>query len=44
MPPCAKRGASAQLHFTPRESHISEVIALTHENDPTAEALLKFIR
>lgn len=37
-------GVAAHLHFTPRESHISEVIALTRDDDPTAKALLGFIR
>ncbi|HUR47038.1 MAG TPA: alpha/beta hydrolase fold domain-containing protein [Candidatus Saccharimonadales bacterium] len=39
-----KAGAVARLNFTPRESHISEMIAITHEEDPTARAVLQFIR
>ncbi len=37
-------GVAAELHFTPKENHISEVIALTHDDDATAKVLLAFIR
>jgi len=37
-------GVSSELIYVSGESHISEILSLTHENDPTAEAILKFIR
>ncbi|MDB6034405.1 MAG: nlhH 1 [Verrucomicrobiales bacterium] len=37
-------GVPVKLHFTPHENHISEVIALTHDDDPTAKALLHFLQ
>ena len=39
-----RAGASAELHFTPKENHISEVIALTHDADLTAQALIGFLK
>ncbi len=36
-------GVSSELFFTPRESHISEIIAMTHDDDPTGQAVVKFI-
>jgi len=39
-----RAGAKAELFFTPKEDHISEVIAMTKEGDPTSEAILKLIR
>ena len=37
-------GAAAELFYTPQESHISEMISLTHDDDSTAKALLQFMR
>ena len=37
-------GVAAALHFTPKENHISEVIALTHDGDATAKALIGFLK
>jgi dipeptidyl aminopeptidase/acylaminoacyl peptidase len=37
-------GGTAGLHFTPHESHISEMLSVTHDDDPTAKALLQFMR
>jgi acetyl esterase/lipase len=39
-----KAGISADLVFVPRENHISEVIAMTQDHDPTTEAILRFIK
>jgi acetyl esterase/lipase len=39
-----KANVPVRLLFTPHENHISEVIALTHEADPTAKALLEFLQ
>jgi acetyl esterase/lipase len=39
-----RAGVAAELLFTPGENHISEVIAMTYDNDPTAKAILKFIQ
>jgi acetyl esterase/lipase len=39
-----KAGIPVTLHFTPHENHISEVFALTHNEDPTAKALLQFLK
>ena len=38
-----KAGVVAQLVFVPRESHISEMISITHDDDPTANAILQFV-
>ena len=38
-----KAGVDSELFFTPRESHISEIIAMTHDDDPTGQAVVKFI-
>ena len=38
-----KAGIPSELFFTPRESHISEIIAMTHDDDPTGQAVVKFI-
>ena len=35
--------ARAELHFTPQQNHISEVIAMTRPDDLTAQAVLRFI-
>ena len=37
-------GAAAELFYTPQESHISEMISLTHDDVSTAKALLQFMR
>jgi len=37
-------GVPTELHYTPHENHISEVIALTHEEDATAKVLLGFLK
>ncbi|HXJ58634.1 MAG TPA: alpha/beta hydrolase fold domain-containing protein [Verrucomicrobiae bacterium] len=37
-------GVPADLFFTAHESHISEVLAMTHDTDPTGQAVVKFIR
>lgn len=37
-------GVSSELVFTPKENHIYEMIALTHDADPTAQAVAKFIK
>jgi acetyl esterase/lipase len=39
-----RAGMNSDLFFTPRESHISEVIAMTHDDDPTGKAVVKFIQ
>ena len=36
-------GVASELFFTPHESHISEIIAMTHDDDPTGRAVVKFI-
>jgi acetyl esterase/lipase len=37
-------GTESELIFIPRENHISEMISVTTAEDPTARAILKFIR
>lgn len=37
-------GVSAELVYIPRESHISEMINVTSENDPTVAASVKFMK
>lgn len=39
-----KAGLKSELLFVPQESHISEMISVTRNDDPTALAILKFIR
>jgi acetyl esterase/lipase len=39
-----KAGISSELLYTPHEDHISEVISMTYDTDPTAKAVLEFIR
>jgi acetyl esterase/lipase len=39
-----KANVVSDLIFVPRESHISEVIAMVRDDDPTAQAILKFIQ
>ena len=39
-----KAGGSAELVFVPRESHISEMVHVPNDDDPTAAAVLRFIR
>ena len=39
-----KGGATSELVFIPRENHISEMMSITNDDDPTAKAILKFIR
>jgi len=39
-----RAGMNSDLFFTPRESHISEVIAMTRDDDPTGKAVVKFIQ
>jgi len=39
-----KAGIDAKLVFVPRENHISEMISLPQDDDPTARAILNFIR
>jgi len=31
------------LVFVPREGHISEMISITRDDDPTAKAILQFV-
>ncbi len=38
-----RAGVASELVFVPREGHISEMIAITREEDVTAKAILKFI-
>jgi len=38
-----KAGVVARLVFVSRESHISEMISITHDDDPTANAILRFV-
>ena len=38
-----KAGVAAQLVFVPREGHISEMISITRDDDPTAQAILQFV-
>lgn len=37
-------GVLADLIFIPRENHISEIISTTYRDDPTAAAILRFVR
>lgn len=37
-------GLEAELFYTPREDHISEMIAMTYDDDPTTQAALRFLR
>jgi dipeptidyl aminopeptidase/acylaminoacyl peptidase len=39
-----KAGIESELVFIPRENHISEMISITNDEDPTAKAILTFIR
>jgi acetyl esterase/lipase len=39
-----KAGLSSELVFIPKESHISEMISISRNDDPTAQAILKFIQ
>ena len=39
-----RAGISSELTYVPGESHISEMLSITHENDATAQAILKFLR
>ncbi|PYM11168.1 MAG: hypothetical protein DME18_14665 [Verrucomicrobia bacterium] len=39
-----KANVAAELVFVARENHISEMISLTQDDDPTAKAILKFIK
>lgn len=39
-----KAGVKSELAFTPKQSHISEMIAVTRDDDVTAKAVLGFIR
>jgi acetyl esterase/lipase len=38
-----KAGVAAELVFVPREGHISEMISITRDDDPTAQAILQFV-
>jgi hypothetical protein len=38
-----RAGVASDLFFTARESHISEMIGFTHDDDVTSQAALKFI-
>lgn len=38
-----ENGVASELFYTPKESHISEVIAMTHDEDPTGRAISRFI-
>jgi hypothetical protein len=35
---------SAELLYVPRESHISEMLAVSSETDPTVTAAVKFMK
>ena len=39
-----KAGIATDLLFVPHESHISEMISITRDDDPTAKAILQFIK
>jgi len=39
-----KAGVASDLVYIPRESHISEMVNVTNEKDPTVVAALKFIK
>jgi dipeptidyl aminopeptidase/acylaminoacyl peptidase len=39
-----RTGISSELLYVPGESHISEMLSITHEDDPSAQAILKFIQ
>jgi dipeptidyl aminopeptidase/acylaminoacyl peptidase len=39
-----RAGLEAELFYTPRENHISEMIAMTYDDDPTTQAALRFMR
>jgi len=36
-------GISSELLYVPGEGHISEMLSITHDDDPSAQAILKFI-
>jgi acetyl esterase/lipase len=37
-------GVSSELVYIPRQSHISEIVSIAREDDPTAGAILRVIR
>jgi acetyl esterase/lipase len=37
-------GVVSELFFTPKQSHISEVIAMTHDDDATGQEVVRFIQ
>jgi acetyl esterase/lipase len=37
-------GVKTELVYVPRESHISEIVHVSNESDPTATAALKFMK
>ncbi|MBI3851727.1 MAG: alpha/beta hydrolase fold domain-containing protein [Verrucomicrobia bacterium] len=39
-----KAGLKSELIFVAHESHISEMLSITHDDDPLALAILKFVR
>jgi acetyl esterase/lipase len=38
-----KAGIASQLHYTPDDNHIYEMISFTRDEDETAQAVVKFI-
>jgi acetyl esterase/lipase len=38
-----RAGVASELFYTPKENHISEVLAMTRDNDATAQAVVRFI-
>jgi dipeptidyl aminopeptidase/acylaminoacyl peptidase len=38
-----KANVPAELIFVPRENHISEIVNVPNDNDPTAATIVKFI-
>jgi acetyl esterase/lipase len=38
-----KAGLKSELVYVPQESHISEMISISRDDDPTAQAILKFV-
>jgi len=39
-----RSGVASELYYTPKENHIMEMVAFTHDEDPTAKRISRFIR
>ncbi len=38
-----RSGVKSELYYTPKENHIMEMVAFTHDEDPTAKRIARFI-